>query len=42
MLEGQKLGVAATPTVFANGVRVADLSYEGLKAAVEAALKTAR
>jgi protein-disulfide isomerase len=39
MLDGQKLGVAATPTVFVNGLRVRDASYEGVKAAVEAALK---
>jgi protein-disulfide isomerase len=39
MLDGQKVGVAATPTVFANGLQVRDASYEGVKAAVEAALK---
>jgi protein-disulfide isomerase len=40
--DGLKAGVSATPTVFANGVRVRDTSYEGVKAAVEAALKSAR
>ncbi|HEV7891231.1 MAG TPA: thioredoxin domain-containing protein [Pyrinomonadaceae bacterium] len=39
MLDGQKLGVSGTPAVFANGVPVKDSSYEGVKAAVEAALK---
>ena len=39
MLDGQKVGVAATPTVFVNGLQVRDTSYEGVKAAVEAALK---
>jgi protein-disulfide isomerase len=40
--DGMKAGVSATPTVFANGVQVRDTSYEGVKAAVEAALKSAR
>lgn len=38
LLDGQKLGVDATPTLFVNGRRVGDRSYEGLKAAIEAAL----
>jgi protein-disulfide isomerase len=39
--DGDRAGVAGTPTIFLNGRRVADLSYEGLKAAVEAALSDA-
>jgi len=38
--EGDKLGVSSTPTVFINGKRVRDKTPEGLKAAIEAALKT--
>jgi hypothetical protein len=30
---------AATPVIFANGLRLRDASYEGVKAVVEAALK---
>jgi protein-disulfide isomerase len=39
--EGDKLGVNSTPTVFINGKRIRDKSPEGLKAAIDAALKTA-
>jgi protein-disulfide isomerase len=39
LLEGDKLGVNGTPTVYVNGKRVSDKSYEGLKATIEAALK---
>ncbi|HEX8179093.1 MAG TPA: thioredoxin domain-containing protein [Pyrinomonadaceae bacterium] len=39
--DGDRVGVAGTPTIFVNGRRVADRSYEALKAAIEAALKTA-
>jgi protein-disulfide isomerase/copper chaperone CopZ len=39
MLEGQRVGVSGTPTIFINGRRISDRSYEGLKAVVEAALK---
>jgi protein-disulfide isomerase len=38
LLDGGKVGVNATPTLFVNGRRVGDRSYEGLKAAIEAAL----
>ena len=38
-LDGQKAGVNATPTIFINGKRLADRSYEGLKAALDASLK---
>lgn len=37
--DGMKLRVDSTPTVFINGRRVSDKSYEGLKAQIEAALK---
>jgi protein-disulfide isomerase len=36
--EGRRLGVSGTPALFVNGRRVAENSYESLKAAVEAAL----
>lgn len=38
LLDGEKVGVNGTPSLFVNGRRVSDRSYEGLKAAVEAAL----
>jgi protein-disulfide isomerase len=34
-----RLGVEATPTVFINGRRVSNKSYDDLKANVEAAFK---
>jgi protein-disulfide isomerase len=40
VLDGQKFGVNGTPTLYVNGRRVSDRSYEGLKASIEAALKT--
>jgi protein-disulfide isomerase len=39
--DGDRVGVQGTPTVFLNGRRVTDLSYEGLKSAVDAALSAA-
>ncbi|HEX5706259.1 MAG TPA: thioredoxin domain-containing protein [Pyrinomonadaceae bacterium] len=39
VLDGQKLGVNGTPTFYVNGKRLSERSYEGLKAAIEAALK---
>jgi protein-disulfide isomerase len=39
--DGDRVGVKGTPTVFVNGSRVTDTSYEGLKAAVESALNSA-
>jgi protein-disulfide isomerase len=39
--DGDRAGVNGTPTVFLNGRRVKDTSYEGLKAAVESALNSA-
>lgn len=41
MREGMKLGVSSTPTVFINGKRIRDKSPEGLKVAIDAALKSA-
>lgn len=38
--EGDKLGVSSTPTVFINGKRIRDKTPEGLKAAIDAALKS--
>jgi protein-disulfide isomerase len=38
MRDGDRVGVMGTPTIFVNGRRVTDISYEGLKAAVESAL----
>ncbi|HEV7891230.1 MAG TPA: thioredoxin domain-containing protein [Pyrinomonadaceae bacterium] len=37
--DGQKVGISGTPTIFVNGKRAADASYDTLKAALEAALK---
>lgn len=37
--EGDKLGVNRTPTIFINGRRSADVTYEGLKKAVDAAVR---
>jgi protein-disulfide isomerase len=39
MLDGERLGVNATPTIFVNGRRVSDRTYEGMKAVIEDALK---
>jgi protein-disulfide isomerase len=41
VFDGDRVGVMGTPTVFLNGRRVADISYEGLKAAIDAALDSA-
>ncbi len=39
--DGDRAGVNGTPTIFINGRRVTERSYEGLKAAIETALKIA-
>src|SRR5215213_8999189 len=39
---GERAGVAGTPTVFVNGRRVERATYEALKGAIDAALKTSR
>lgn len=41
ILDGQRAGVNSTPSFFVNGVRVGDRTYEALKAAIDAALKSA-
>jgi protein-disulfide isomerase len=40
MNDGDRAGVNGTPTIFVNGRRVLDHSYEGLKAAIDSTLKT--
>jgi protein-disulfide isomerase len=40
ILDGQKVGVNGTPSFFINGRRVSDITYEGLKAAIETTLKS--
>ena len=42
LLDGQSAGVTGTPTIFINGRRVNDVTYEALKAALDAALTTAK
>ena len=39
VIDGHKLGVNGTPTIYINGKRVSDYSYENVKAVIEAALK---
>jgi len=39
LLDGQKVGVGGTPTIFINGRRADDRTYEGLKALIDSALK---
>ena len=39
VMDGHKLGVNGTPTLYINGKRVSDNSYESMKSAIEAALK---
>ena len=39
VIDGHKLGINGTPTLFINGKRISDNSYESMKAAIEAALK---
>ena len=40
LFDGRKLGINGTPTLYINGKRLADNSYEGMKSAIEAVLKT--
>src|SRR5687768_14973494 len=42
MLDGQRVGISGTPTFFVNGRRAKEPTYDGLKAAIEAALKAPR
>jgi protein-disulfide isomerase len=39
---GEKVGVGSTPTVFINGVKLEDLTPEGLRAAIDKALANAK
>jgi protein-disulfide isomerase len=39
VIDGRKLGVNGTPTLYVNGKRVSDNSYENMKSVIEAALK---
>jgi protein-disulfide isomerase len=39
IMDGQRFGISGTPTFFVNGRRTKDVTYEALKAAIEAALK---
>ena len=41
LADGQRYGVDATPTIYINGVRLRDLSAEGLRAAIDRALARA-
>ncbi len=40
LMDGRKLGINGTPTLYVNGKRISDISYESLKSAIETALKT--
>ena len=40
VIEGRKLGVNGTPTLYINGKRISDNSYEAVKSAIETALKS--
>jgi protein-disulfide isomerase len=40
IVDGRKLGINGTPTLYINGKRISDNSYESVKSAIEAALKT--
>jgi len=40
VMDGHKLGINGTPTIYINGKRVADNSYESVKSAIEATLKS--
>ncbi|MEN3326628.1 MAG: hypothetical protein V7638_1435 [Acidobacteriota bacterium] len=39
VMDGHKLGINGTPTIYINGKRVSDHSYENVKSAIEATLK---
>jgi protein-disulfide isomerase len=39
LFDGRKLGINGTPTVYVNGKRISDNSYESMKSAIEAVLK---
>lgn len=39
MADGNSYGINSTPTIYVNGVKVREISYDGFKAAIERALK---
>jgi protein-disulfide isomerase len=39
VFDGRKLGISGTPTLYINGKRIADNSYESMKSTIEAVLK---
>jgi len=39
VMDGHKLGINGTPTIYINGKRVSDNSYESVKSVIEATLK---
>jgi protein-disulfide isomerase len=39
VIDGRKLGINGTPTIYINGKRISDNSYESVKSAIESALK---
>jgi protein-disulfide isomerase len=39
VMDGNKLGINGTPTIYINGKRVSDNSYENVKSVIEASLK---
>ena len=39
VIDGRKLGINGTPTLYINGKRIPDNSYEAMKSAIETALK---
>jgi protein-disulfide isomerase len=39
VIDGRKLGINGTPTLYVNGKRISDNSYESVKSAIESALK---
>ena len=39
LIDGRKLGINGTPTLYLNGKRLSDHSYEALKSAIQTALK---
>ncbi len=40
LVDGRRLGISGTPTLYVNGRRISDNSYASLKSAIETALKT--
>jgi protein-disulfide isomerase len=42
VLDGSRVGIRSTPTLFINGKRVEDRSYEGLKRAIDAMLSATK